>query len=51
MDEILYAKSDATTGDYTVVTTLSDAFTYTAVVNGEDSTQTRRATPIFPTRR
>ena len=51
VDEILYAKSDATTGDYTVVTTLSDAFTYTAVVNGEDSTQTRRATPIFPTRR
>ena len=43
-----YAKSTATPGDYTVTTGIEDGFTYTAVVNGQDSTQSAPGSADFP---
>ena len=47
-DNLIYAKSGATSGDYTLETDIEDAFTYTAVVNAGDSTQSAPGDADFP---
>ena len=44
----IYAKSGAAAGDYTLQTSLQDAFTYTAVVNSADSTRSTPGSSDFP---